>query len=130
MDLMIPLNTTARRTLVVEKEHLADEIGSGDVKVLATPMLIALMEAAALAAVQPYLSEGWTTVGVRLDVEHLRASALGSKITAEAVLIKREDRTLEYTVQAWDGRGVIGQGTHIRILVDREEFMSRIRHAD
>lgn len=79
MDFLIPLNISATRSLLVEKAHSAREIGSGDMDVLATPMLIALMEAAALAAVQTYLAAGWSTVGTRVDVEHLRATPQGGK---------------------------------------------------
>jgi predicted thioesterase len=126
MNKLIPLDASARRNLMVEKEHLANELGSGDVKVLATPMMIALMEAAALDAVRDYLDSGWTTVGTRVDVEHLRATPLGASVTAEAVLVKREDRVLEFAVQAWDGLGVIGQGTHRRHLIDEKMFMGSL----
>ncbi len=126
MNMLIPLDASARRTLLVEKEHLANELGSGDVKVLATPMMIALMEAAAFDAVRAYLDAGWTTVGTRVDVEHLRATPLGARVTAEAVLVKREDRVLEFVVRAWDGSGVIGQGTHRRHLVEMEKFMGAL----
>ncbi len=127
MDALIPLNATEQRSLIVEREHTAEELGSGSVQVLATPMLIALMEAAALDAVQGYLGEGWTTVGTRVEVEHLRATPLGGRITAEATLIKRADRVLEFTVQAWDGFGAVGQGTHTRMIIDRDRFMAKLK---
>jgi predicted thioesterase len=90
-------------------------------------MLIALMEAAALDAVQGYLAEGWTTVGTRVEVEHMRATPLGGRVTAEATLIKRADRVLEFTVQAWDGFGAVGQGTHTRVIIDRDRFMAKLK---
>ena len=127
MDALIPLNVSERRTLLVEREHTARELGSGSVEVLATPMLIALMEAAALDAVQGFLAEGWTTVGIKVDVEHLRATPLGGTVTAEATLTKREDRILVFAVQAWDGKGLVGQGTHTRAIIDTEKFMSRLK---
>jgi fluoroacetyl-CoA thioesterase len=127
MEALIPLNASERRTLLVEREHTARELGSGSVEVLATPMLIALMEAAALDAVQDYLAEGWTTVGIRVDVEHLRATPLGGKVTAEATLAKREDRVLVFAVQAWDGSGLVGQGTHTRAIINTEKFMNRLK---
>ena len=95
--------------------------------VLATPMLIALMEAAALDAVQGFLAEGWTTVGTRVEVEHMRATPLGGRVTAEAVLVKRSDRVLEFTVQAWDGSGAVGQGKHTRVIIDLERFMTGLK---
>ena len=127
MDALIPLNVTERRSLIVEREHTAKQLGSGSVEVLATPMLIALMEAAALDAVQGYLAEGWTTVGTRVEVEHMRATPLGGRVTAEATLIKRTDRALEFAVQAWDGFGAVGQGTHTRVLIERDRFMAKLR---
>jgi len=127
MDTIIPLNIMERRSLIVEREHTAKELGSGSVEVLATPMLIALMEAAALDAVQGYLAEGWTTVGTRVEVEHMRATPLGGRVTAEATLIKRADRVLEFTVLAWDGFGAVGQGIHTRVLIDRDRFMAKLR---
>lgn len=127
MDALIPLNVTERRSLIVEREHTAKQLGSGSVEVLATPMLIALMEAAALEAVQGYLAEGWTTVGTRVEMEHMRATPLGGRVTAEATLIKRADRVLEFTVQAWDGFGAVGQGTHTRVIIDRDRFMAKLK---
>jgi predicted thioesterase len=127
MDALIPLNAAERRSLIVEREHTARELGSGSVEVLATPMLIALMEAAALDAVQGFLAEGWTTVGTRIEMEHMRATPLGGSVTAEATLVKRADRVLEFTVQAWDGRGAVGQGTHTRVIIDRDRFMARMK---
>jgi predicted thioesterase len=127
MEGLIPLNVTERRTLLVEREHTAREIGSGSVEVLATPMLIALMESAALDTVQEYLADGWTTVGIKVDVEHLRATPLGGTVTAEATLTKREDRVLVFAVQAWDGKGLVGQGTHTRAIINTEKFMGKLK---
>ena len=127
MDFDIPRQVFAKQRLVVERIHLASEIGSGSVEVLATPMMIALMEAAAVEAVQEYLPEGWTTVGISVDVEHLRPSPLGEVVIAEAILVKREDRELNFSVAAADSSGVIGQGNHKRFIVDREAFMGKLQ---
>ncbi len=129
MSFLIPLNVFERRSLHVEREHTAKELGSGRVDVLATPMLIALMEAAALDAVQKYLADGWTTVGTRVDVEHLRATPLGGTLTAEATLVKRKGQLLEFSVQARDGFGMVGQGTHWRHIINEEKFMGRLKHS-
>jgi predicted thioesterase len=127
MEFLIPLNVAATRSLLVEKAHSAKEIGSGDIDVLATPMLIALMEAAALAAVQSYLATGWTTVGTRVDIEHLRATPLGGKVTAEATLLKRENRLLEFVVEAHDNFGLVGQGMHQRFIINEDKFLSKLQ---
>ena len=127
MDGLIPLNITSTQTLKVEKVHTARFIGSGDLDVLATPMLIALMEAAALDTVQDYLDEDLTTVGIRVDIEHLRPTLEGEEITAEATLEKREGNSLEFWVAARDRFGMIGQGKHIRYIVNRKKFIDKAR---
>jgi predicted thioesterase len=90
-------------------------------------MMIALMEAAAVDAVQKYLPEGWTTVGTHVDVEHLRASPLGEVVTAEATFVGREGRVLNFAVTAADSSGVIGQGNHKRFVVDLQAFMEKLK---
>jgi fluoroacetyl-CoA thioesterase len=130
MSFLIPLNASARKTILVEEALTAAHIGSGSILVLATPMMIALMEAAALEAVQPYLSKGLTTVGTKVDVEHVRPTPVGEEVTAEALLTKTEDRLLEFTVKAMDRKGLIGQGTHQRFIIDEEKFLVKIRDRD
>ena len=124
---MIPLEVTAERSILVEESLTAEKIGWGDVCVLATPMMIALMEAAAMEAVQPYLTEGWTTVGTKVDVDHIRATPVGDEVRAQATLVKVDDRSLEFAVTAKDGRGLIGQGLHRRFIVNYENFMAGIK---
>jgi len=127
MDIKIPLDVSAQKTLLVEPAVTAQQIGSGTIEVLATPMLIALMEAAALEAVQDYLPRGWITVGTKVDVEHVRATPVGGVVTAEAVLVKQEGRSLSFSVQAKDGAGIVGQGFHRRFMVDKEKFLGRLK---
>jgi len=127
MDFDIPDNISGRQTLLVEKEHTAKFLGSGQVEVLATPMMIALMENTALEAVQSYLPEGWTTVGTKVDVEHLRPTPSGEEVTAEAALMERKDRSLLFSVTAYDSRGVIGQGSHQRFIIHTEKFLSKLK---
>jgi predicted thioesterase len=127
MDFVIPDQVSAKKTMVVERAHAASEIGSGSVEVLATPMMIALMEAAAVDAVQEYLPEGWTTVGTRVDVEHMRATPLGGVVTAEASLVQREERVLTFAITASDSTGIIGQGNHQRHIINLDKFMARLQ---
>lgn len=128
MDHKIPLNSTATESFIVDKEHSAKILGSGEVEVLATPMMIALMEAAALYTAQVYLPSDWTTVSTRVDVEHLRPTPLGQRVTATAVLIEQEGRTLKFQVTAHDSRGLIGQGSHHRVIINIERFMDKLKH--
>jgi fluoroacetyl-CoA thioesterase len=127
MEFDIPDRVSAKQTILVEKAHIASEIGSGSVEVLATPMMIALMEAAAVEAVQKFLPEGWTTVGTHVDVEHLRASPLGEVVTAEAIFVRGEGRALNFAVTATDSSGVIGQGNHKRAIINSTAFMEKLR---
>ena len=126
MEFQIPLNISAKKTMVVEPAVTAQHIGSGSVAVLATPMMIALMEAAALDSVQEHLPEGWTTVGTKVEVEHIRATPVGEIVTAEAFLVRQEGQSLTFSVLANDSSGVIGQGHHQRFIVDREKFLNKL----
>ena len=103
--------------------------GSGDVPVLATPRLVALLEAAAVAALQGSLAAGETTVGTRVDVRHLAATPVGGSVRAEAVLTSVDGATLTFDVRARDERAEIAHGTHARALVDRERFLRRSANA-
>lgn len=111
---------------VVTAENTALHLGSGDMNVFATPALVALMENAAMRAVQNELPEGSTTVGAWIETSHLKPSALGEEITATAVLEDIKDRKLTFHISAQDSKGIIGEGKHIRYIVDRERFLSKL----
>ncbi len=127
MEFQIPDNISGRLSLKVEKEHTAKFLGSGSVEVLATPMMIALMENAALEAVQSYLPEGWTTVGTKVNVEHLRATPSGEEVYTEALLLDQKGRSLLFQVNAYDSQGIIGQGSHTRRIINMEQFISKLK---
>lgn len=110
----------------VRVENLAKTMGSGDLEVLATPAMAALMENAAMQAVAPELPEGSTTVGAMLQIVHSRPSGLGEKISAKATLEEVDGRKLVFSVVAEDSKGVIGEGKHVRYIVDRTRFMSKL----
>ena len=111
---------------VVSSANTALTLGSGDMEVFATPAMVALMENAAMLAVKDYLPEGSATVGTQINTSHIKASPLGATITASATLTAVEGRRLEFDVKAWDEKGVIGEGTHTRFIVDRERFLSKL----
>lgn len=113
-------------TMRVVAETTADYIGSGDLAVLATPAMCALMENAAMLAVAPHLEAEQTTVGTALNIEHMRATKIGEVVTATAVLAEINGRELKFNIAARDGVGVIGEGTHTRFVVNREKFMSKL----
>lgn len=111
----------------VTSDNTAAAVGSGDMDVFATPAMAALMEQASLLCVAHELPEGTTTVGCELNITHVRATPAGARVTATAVLTGIYGRRLTFAVQASDGRGIIGEGTHIRVIVDRKRFMEKVQ---
>ena len=123
---MLETGLSARSVTTVTAENTAAAMGSGDLPVFATPAMIALMEHAAMDAVAGSLPAGSTTVGSEMNATHLKPSELGAEITATAVLTAVEGRKLTFNVGARDAQGMIGEGTHVRYIVDREKFMSKL----
>ena len=114
--------------LDVTADKLALSLGSGDLPVLATPAMMALMENAAMTAVAAHLPEGSTTVGSEISSTHLRPTVLGGRVSATALLVAVEGRKLDFTVQAQDADGnLLGKGTHTRYVVDRLRFMEKLK---
>ncbi|WP_295935284.1 thioesterase family protein [uncultured Alistipes sp.] len=123
---MLHKGLSAQSHAVVIEHNTAAEMGSGDLPVFATPAMVALMENAAMLAVAGVLPEGSTTVGSAMNVEHIKPSGLGAEISATAVLADVDGRKLTFNVGARDAEGMIGEGVHIRFIVDREKFMSKL----
>ena len=117
---------TGEATVVVTRENTAAAVGSGGVDVFATPMMVALMEMAALRLVQPHLAEGETTVGTIVNVKHTAATPLGMSVRAVARLDAVDGRRLVFTVEAYDDREKIGEGTHERFVVQLQKFLDRV----
>jgi predicted thioesterase len=113
--------------LVVGEEHTAPRVGSGRVAVLATPVMINLIEAASLKAVEHLLPAGHQSLGTRLDVKHYAATPVGMKIKAIAEVVKVEGRQVYFTVRAEDEKEPIGDGTHERVVVNVERFDKRVQ---
>ena len=118
----ITIGSKGTASVQVDETNLAVAVGSGSLPVFATPMMAALMEEAACNAVAPFLSEGETTVGTKLDISHDAATPVGLTVTATAEINGRE---ISYHVTAEDGVGVIGSGVHKRFLVDAERFLNK-----
>ncbi len=113
--------------IVVGAQHTAPHIGSGRVHVLATPVMVNLMEAAALQAVEGLLPAGHQTVGIHLDITHVAATPVGMRMRAHAELTKVEKRTLTFRVHAEDEKETIGEGWHERIIINLERFDARMQ---
>ena len=112
--------------LIVNDALTAIQMGSGDMPVLATPAMMALMENAAMLAVIDELPEGCTTVGGHIESSHLKPSKIGDKVTAKAEVTKVDGKKIEFKVSASSGDILLGEGTHLRFIVDRERFMSKL----
>ena len=123
-EILNPMTYTS--TIIVEDRHLACTVGSGDLPVLATPMMVALMENAAMLCVQPEIAEGKSTVGSQITVSHVKPTALGKKVCAKATLLSREGRKLTFHVEAHDEEGLIGEGEHTRYIINKEKFLSKL----
>ena len=113
--------------LVVGEEHTAPSIGSGKVRVLATPVMINLIEAAALDAIERLLPPGYQSLGTHLDVHHVAATPVGMKVRATAVVVSVQDRKVSFKVEAKDQVDVIGHGTHERVVVNVAKFDQRVQ---
>ena len=120
------IGLTHTSVLTVSDAHTAQAMGSGDMAVLATPAMLALMENAAMLAVAPELPEGCTTVGGHIDASHVRPTPVGERVTALAEVTRVDGRKIEFAVAAYAGDTLIGEGTHLRFVVDREKFLARL----
>ncbi|HSA89543.1 MAG TPA: thioesterase family protein [Burkholderiales bacterium] len=125
MDLRPGLSGEA--SIVVGEEHTAPRVGSGRVHVLATPVMINLFEAAALAAIEHLLPAGYQSLGTHLDVRHVAATPVSMKVNATATVTKVEGRTVTFRLEAHDEKDLIGDGIHERVVVNVAKFDARVQ---
>lgn len=111
---------------MVSVQNTAETMGSGDMPVLGTPALVALMENAAMMACRSLCQEGQTTVGGAINVLHLKPSPVGVEVSATATVTQHEGRKVEFTIEARQDDMVIGTASHIRFIVEREKFLGRL----
>lgn len=123
---MLQEGLTHTSQLTVDEAVTAIKMGSGDMPVLATPAMMALMENAAMLAVADHLPEGCTTVGGHIAASHVKPSKLGDTVTATATVTRVEGKKIEFKVEAHCGETLLGEGTHLRFIVNKEKFMSRL----
>ena len=114
-------------TSKVTEALTAKSMGSGSMDVYATPAMTCLMEKAAAELAEEYLPEGWTSVGISLDIQHKAATPLGMEVRAEAEVTEVEGRKITYAVRAYDEREEIGSGTHQRFAVLKEKFLAKAK---
>ena len=122
---MLEVGIKNKITITVNEEKTAKVMGSGILDVFATPAMVALMEQTAAESVQPHLDEGVTSVGTKINVEHLSADPVGIEVTCESELTEIDNRKLCFNITAYDRHGVIGKAYHERFLIKSESFMKK-----
>jgi predicted thioesterase len=110
----------------VEHTDTASSYGSGLIDVFATPAMIGLMENTAQSSLKVHLPEGYITLGIEINVKHMKATPVGMKVKCESKLTRVEGKKLYFELNAWDEKGQIGTGTHIRYIVQADEFMKKL----
>jgi predicted thioesterase len=117
---------TLEKTIVVEEQHLAGHLGSGSLRVLATPAMIAFMEGVSHQLLAQYLPEGYSSVGAHVDVYHLAPTPLGATVRVRSEVALVEGIRVQFNVEAWDEREQIGRGLHERVVIDHARFLRRV----
>ena len=123
MELTVGIKGTAET--LVEKADTAREVGSGELLVYATPCMVAMMEGAACQSVAPYLAEGESTVGTKMNVEHISATPVGMEVRAESVVTALEGRKITFEIHAFDEAGEIGRAVHERVIIKTDRFLEK-----
>lgn len=127
MEFSLKPGMTARIERVVTEDDTAVRFGSGEVHVFATPMMIALMEKAALTAVDPHLPQGYATVGTTVEIAHLAATPVGMAVYATAELVEVDGKKLRFKIEAFDEKDKIGEGWHGRYIIKTDRFLEATR---
>ena len=125
MEITIPINTKGHKDYKVQECDTALAMGSGDVSVLATPKLLALMEEVSSRSIKEYLPEGYTSVGVEMHVQHLKSSKIGEQISIDSDFCKQEGRKLYFHVIATSEGEKIGEGDCNRFIVNKNKFENK-----
>jgi predicted thioesterase len=123
----IPVGTSASKSVVVTRAMTVAHFHENMPEVYGTPMMIYLMEVAAAEAIEQYLPAGWTSVGALVNVKHLAATPVGFTVTARAEVIAANGRQITFSVEAHDGSEKIGEGTHVRGVINLERFQARFK---
>jgi predicted thioesterase len=126
MEFELKSGISALIETVVTENDSAVKYASGTLEVYATPAMIALMENSAKSCVGLHLPSQYTTVGIEVNIRHIKPTGIGSKVKCEAILQEVKGKKLFFNVAAWDEKGKIGEGTHVRYIVESEDFMRRL----
>ena len=124
-DILKP-GMTREEAFTVESEHSAAHVGSGSARVLATPWMIAFMERTARDLLAEMLPDGYSSVGVHVDVHHLAPSPIGSRVRSRVEVTAVQGVKVDFTVCLWDEQELVGEGTHQRVVIEEERFLRRV----
>lgn len=125
-EIIIP-GMSREETFLVEERHTAYHIGSGDEKVLGTPWMISFMERVSNRLITEQLPEGQMSVGVHVDVKHLAATPMNARVRVRAKVLEVTKNRVRLQIEAWDNQDKIGEGSHLRAVVEKERFMQRVK---
>lgn len=128
MEYNITIGLEGEAQELVTQENTAKTFGSGGLDVYATPAMVGLMENASLKAVDSHLPEGFGTVGIDLNIKHISATPIGMNVQAKAILKEIDNKKLTFDVQAFDEKEMIGEGTHIRYIIQADKFLERTQN--
>ncbi|MDV3426079.1 MAG: thioesterase family protein [Bacillota bacterium] len=126
MEFEIKLGEESVKEITVTEDMSAKRIGSGSVDVFSTPSLISLMENVSQILLQKFLSEGYSSVGININVNHIKASKIGARVTCKASISEVNGKKVSFNVEAYDEKGKIGEGTHKRYIINMKEFINRL----
>jgi len=126
MDIKLDIGLKYKKEKLVTKKDTAAALGSGGVEVFSTPMMVALIENTCLELVDKELPEGFSTVGIHLNVSHIGATKVGKKVWAEVELLEQDRKKLAFKVEAFDEDKKIGEGIHERFIIDVEKFINKL----
>ncbi len=118
--------TTFTQEITVEHKDTAATYGSGKLEVFATPAMVALMENTAIRSLEGLLEANSDTVGIEINTQHIKATAVGQKVTCKATVIEVDGRRIRFEIEAWDDKGKIGHAIHDRFIINPEKFMSKL----
>ncbi len=127
MDIKIPTGIKNQEEIIVTNAHSAKTLGSGSVDVFATPAMIVLIEKTAQKSVQPFLPDGFTTVGTEVNVKHLKATPIGKQVRSNSYLKSVDGKKLLFELHVWDDKELIEIGTHTRVIVEEKIFMEKLK---
>lgn len=127
MEINIPQGQKGEKETLVNETNTAKAYGSGLIDVFATPAMIALMENTAHSSIQDFLPQGIVTVGIEINVKHIKATPIGKTVKCNSYLEKVDGKRLYFTIEAFDQEGKIGEANHIRYIVDALKFVEKLK---